>query len=539
MPAPQAAFVASGKNGFDPSTLSDNEDDGASLASRSTWASESDATILGLVDGLMPEQETLDWKVSRVGGLPSFPLPSPPPQSAATCKSCSRPMPLLSQLYVPLPDSALERVVYIFACPRPSCRKREGAVRAFRANALWVEGAEEQRKKQEEEERREKEKQERAERAKNFDLGGMIFGGRGASSNKAASSSATGNTASAALNPFAPPSAAASSSNPFSLPSSAASPAANPFAPAPASNPFSAPSPSTTSEPAPQPPPVSSASPSSDPLPSTSTSSWPPSPPQPSYPAQYINTMYEPASPSSSSTSLAKHLAATKLVDPASDDPDLSDDERPAGHREGKGAGGRVKKGAPAKAGDARKGKGVAGGNEGGAAGWQGEGYEVQKVKGVDEVFLKFQEKTQREGRQVLRYEYNTQPLAFSATSAAYRTLFPPPSSGSHPMATAAASSAPADAIGVYTPSRAPSCAHCGAPSRFEYQLMPHLVSVLNSSGLSRPPGAEEGTEKGKVNGEEGLDFATVWVFACERECASSEGEAWREEGVWVEWEEE
>jgi hypothetical protein len=76
MPAPQAAFLSrKDDKAFDPATLSDDEDT-ASNASRSTWASDSDATILGLVDGLVNEAELVDWKISRVGGQPVRSSPS-------------------------------------------------------------------------------------------------------------------------------------------------------------------------------------------------------------------------------------------------------------------------------------------------------------------------------------------------------------------------------------------------------------------------------------------------------------------------------
>ncbi|GAA5917566.1 hypothetical protein JCM6882_001980 [Rhodosporidiobolus microsporus] len=563
MPAPQATYVSrTSDKGYDPATLSDNEDDAASDASRSTWASSSDATILGLVDGLVSAEsgEAEDWKVSRVGGVPSFPLSTAPPQSSSHCLSCARPMPLLTQLYVPLPSSALERVTYLFACPSPSCRKKPGAVRAFRANAVWVEGAEEERKMKEEEERREREKREREERAKKIDLGGMIFGGGGGAPSPAAAPSNP--FATAASNPFAAP------SNPFAPPPPAAS--SNPFAPAAApaaaANPFASPLPPSPSPAAPSAPSTAAKdTTAAPPTASASTSSWPisssSSPPTPSFPPMYINTMYEPSSSSSSFAggTLAKHLAAVALTDATGpDDPDLSEDESPRGGsvKEGKGAGGRTKKGA--KGGEGRKdGSGktktktvnsnASGGGGGGGDGWGNEGYEVQKVRGVDEVFLRFQERVAREGRQVVRYDFSTQPLPFSASSAAYRSLFPSPSSSSssssHPMSTPAGAPPPAEAgVGTYTPALLPRCRACGARATFEYQLMPHLVSVLSpySSALLLRGAAEEKVgEKAGAKEEEGVEFATVWVFTCEAECTGEEGEGWREEEVRVEWEEE
>ena len=88
----------------------------------------------------------------------------------------------------------------------------------------------------------------------------------------------------------------------------------------------------------------------------------------------------------------------------------------------------------------------------------------------------------------------------------------------------------------------------------FEYQLMPALVGLLNRSSAGKGKGSEGGGQ-GQGLGlmqEDGLDFASVWVFACVGECCDpdpgAEGEGageggggvgWREERVLVEWEDE
>ena len=93
-----------------------------------------------------------------------------------------------------------------------------------------------------------------------------------------------------------------------------------------------------------------------------------------------------------------------------------------------------------------------------------------------------------------------------------------------------------ADAFGAYNPSSLPRCGSNGCPGRrkFEYQLMPHLLSVLGRLRTGTPG------KKGEEG--EGVDFATVMVFTCELECVAggeAEGgdEAWKEELVLVEWE--
>lgn len=67
---------------------------------------------------------------------------------------------------------------------------------------------------------------------------------------------------------------------------------------------------------------------------------------------------------------------------------------------------------------------------------------------------------------------------------------------------------------------------------------MPALVALLNRDAEKRRKLAGQG--KGKsVMEEDGLDFATVWVFACVGECLEKDAEeGWREERVLVEWEE-
>ncbi|BGP33503.1 hypothetical protein JCM10296v2_005307 [Rhodotorula toruloides] len=514
MPPPQASYLSrTSDKGYDPATLSDDDSDSdsGSVASRSTWTSSAAAgdetAILGLVDGLIPEdrldEELADWKISRVGGLPSFPLIYAPPPSSSHCLSCSNPMPLLLQLYCPLSSSTLERVLYVFSCPRPECRRKEGAVRVWRANGVWREGKQEEERRA----REEREREERRERAKNLDLGGLVFASSASSSNAEGSKSAN------PFNPFAPRTPAASS-NPFVLPSSSTATAPATASTAPASNPFASTSnPSAAPAPSSEPAPAAS-SPTASPLAQT-TSSWSSSSSStlPSYPAQYLTTMYEPPSSSSSRAKgkgkereLAKAMEMGLRLDADDDAPDDDDDDDEGTRRAGKGSGGRVKKGAPVSAGDKRK-TGTTGAGGGGE--WQKEGYEVQKVKGVDEVFLRFQERVAREGRQVVRYEYGAEPLPYTASSSAYRLLYP--------------SSTFSSSLGHYSPRNLPPCPSCRSPTTFEAQLMPHLVSLCPDQ-----------------------DWATVWVASCREECGggaggegTEEGENWREERALVEWEEE
>lgn len=285
-------------------------------------------------------------------------------------------MPLVTQIYCPLEASSLERVVYVFACPRTACRKVEGSIRAFRANRIWKESPEEKA-------RIEQEKKANQPKAVQVDLGGLVFGG---SSAPAAPSSSNPFAATTAKNPFAP-----------------AAPSTNPFAPAAGSNPFA-----PTAAPLPAPDPVREVSaPVATPASTSSgdvTSNWSTGP---SYPGQYISTAYEPASPVLSSKSLPplSSLAIsddTRSQDGASNS--VEDDLERYDHRkEGKGSGGRTKKGSGGGKGRADGSGSKSSSAGGGGAAGAGEGYEVQRVKGVDQVFLRFQERVSREGSQVVR----------------------------------------------------------------------------------------------------------------------------------------
>jgi pre-rRNA-processing protein TSR4 len=238
-------------------------------------------------------------------------------------------MPLLTQIYAPLDSSPVERVIYTFACQRHTCRGKAGSVRAWRCNSKWPV---------------EPTVEDVAEKVVEkkvvgLDLGNLIFG---------AVASPTDAPAMMNSNPFAP-------------------------SPIPVANPFILNAKKEEDE-------ISSKLSAIQLTPPTPLSvSWPL--PTPSYPPQYLTTAYEPVQSTSSST-LPPHVILPSSI--ATED---------AKHREGKGAGGRVKKGSSS----GRTGSG--GGDE-----WGREGYEVQKVKGVDEVFLRFQERVSREGLQCVRY---------------------------------------------------------------------------------------------------------------------------------------
>ncbi|KDE05632.1 hypothetical protein MVLG_04003 [Microbotryum lychnidis-dioicae p1A1 Lamole] len=455
MPPPSLSYASrSSATGYDPTTLSDDEDDTSSTTTSTSQSFRASGigygVVLGFADGPIASTSSVeleDWKISRIGGEPTFPpLGSAPPTSSTLCPSCNRLMRLVTQIYCPLETSLYERVVYLFGCSNKTCRGKPTSLRAWRALSKWVDPEEVKRKK------REEENQVRKGKEVKVDLGSLIFGGAG------------GVGATKASNPFAPSSNSAST----------------PFAPAA----------STSTKPVHDAPPANL-----DPTSPTEAPIFRTWPGHPSIAAQYLTTSYEPTPSTSATRQLESTLSNLSLGD---------GDATTSQHREGKSAGGRTKKGAFSASGSSR--------STGGA---EGEAYEVQKIKGVDEVFLRLQERVAREPEQVIRYEFAGEPLPFSAKSAPYQKIYQPSSDG----------------IGIYSSRRVPVCKTCKSPSAFEYQAMPNLVNILNKAPRGRP---NEGEEE-----EDSFDWASVWVFTCADECVNEQSQqAWREDVVLIEWEE-
>ncbi|KAI5466843.1 programmed cell death protein 2 [Mariannaea sp. PMI_226] len=157
-----------------------------------------------------------DDTISRLGGQPEWLDPEAPPSAAyARCKVCKEMMVLILQLNGELPERfpEHERRIYVFACRRASCRRKEGSIRALRGVRVWKEV--EPKKKDSQEERDQKVE----EKPKNDGpgLGESLFGAKGLGG-------------AAGANPFA------SNANPFSPSTNSSS---NPFSSGTPSNPFS------------------------------------------------------------------------------------------------------------------------------------------------------------------------------------------------------------------------------------------------------------------------------------------------------------
>ncbi|XP_063266814.1 programmed cell death protein 2-like isoform X3 [Prinia subflava] len=113
------------------------------------------------------------------------------------------------------------------------------------------------------------------------------------------------------------------------------------------------------------------------------------------------------------------------------------------------------------------------------------EKYEKSEVKGWDHTFHKFMKRISMCPEQILRYSWGGQPLFITCPAASVEQAIP-------------------------------ACSNCGSSRVFEFQLMPTLVSVLQSdSDLS-------------------VEFGTVLVYTCERSCWPTNHQTPLEEFVFV-----
>uniref|UniRef100_A0A8D2DPN6 Programmed cell death 2 like n=1 Tax=Sciurus vulgaris TaxID=55149 RepID=A0A8D2DPN6_SCIVU len=99
-----------------------------------------------------------------------------------------------------------------------------------------------------------------------------------------------------------------------------------------------------------------------------------------------------------------------------------------------------------------------------------GEKYEKTKIKSGDQIFYKFMKRIAPCQEQILRYSWSGEPLFLTC---------------------------PAPEV-----TRVPACSHCGGQRIFEFQLMPALLSMLQSANLDLS-----------------VEFGTILVYTCEKSC--------------------
>ncbi|ATY63787.1 PDCD2 domain protein [Cordyceps militaris CM01] len=168
--------------------------------------------------------------ISHLGGRPEWLDADKPPSAAlARCKICKDLMVLLLQLNGELPGRFPnhDRRIYVFACKRASCSRREGSIRALRGVRVWAddEAAEKDKVTEKEEEAKKQEEKPREPEQPKPRLGDALFGG-----GPSAAAAGSANPFSSNANPFSSSTGGAASSpfgaSPFaSQPPAAAAPA--------------------------------------------------------------------------------------------------------------------------------------------------------------------------------------------------------------------------------------------------------------------------------------------------------------------------
>ncbi|RBQ75153.1 hypothetical protein FVER14953_04988 [Fusarium verticillioides] len=165
--------------------------------------------------------------VSKLGGRPDWLGENAPSAAYARCKVCKDFMALILQLNGELPERfpEHERRIYVFACRRQTCRRKDGSIRALRGLRVWKEEAPKEPKE-------EKKVEEDKPNKDGPGLGETLFGSKGLGSasgaNPFSSNANPFSTSNVSGNPFS-----SGSANPFSSSISQPEPA-KPASPEPA-----------------------------------------------------------------------------------------------------------------------------------------------------------------------------------------------------------------------------------------------------------------------------------------------------------------
>ncbi|KAL0092223.1 programmed cell death protein 2 [Phycomyces blakesleeanus] len=93
--------------------------------------------LIGKPDGPVQPDEDVDAYSTKIGGLPVWLNPDQPPSvKACTCQVCGSFMYLIFQGYVPLPDSPYHRVIYVWACNKRECMRKDGSFSVIRSHLV-------------------------------------------------------------------------------------------------------------------------------------------------------------------------------------------------------------------------------------------------------------------------------------------------------------------------------------------------------------------------------------------------------------------
>ncbi|CAK7217243.1 hypothetical protein SBRCBS47491_003098 [Sporothrix bragantina] len=450
------------------SDSSDDEDAGTQLSYTET------NVLLGYAD---PEDQDAGddddgghETVSRLGGRPDWLVAEQAPPSAglARCLVCKALLVLLLQLNGELPERfpGHERRLYVLACRSKACRRKPGSVRVIRGvrvNAEVAKAAEAEKEK----------KAKAADAVKATKSMGSVPG--------------LGNSVFGAANPFSSGGGGSASANPFSLGGSSSSAAG-------AANPFSLGGAPKTSQ-------QQTSSPTTQ---STEKSPVAVDEAAKALPKTFAETL-------SINNDQAEAAAATVAAPP---EPWPAADTWPAAYPVSWIAEAEYETLDPTPApisGVVTEAMEVEDGSAGGSGGGKEDKFVFESS--MDAAFQKFADRVAQNPDQVIRYEFNGQPLLYNKDDTVAGIWAQSQGGGS--ISTVLASSS----------GRLPPCPNCRSRRVFEVQLMPHAIDLLEAEEL----------------GLEGMDWGTVLVGVCEKDCqakgTAANDASYLEEWVGVQWE--
>ena len=141
-----------------------------------------------------------------------------------------------------------------------------------------------------------------------------------------------------------------------------------------------------------------------------------------------------------------------------------------------------------------------------------GGGKEDKEVyeSSIDKTFQRFADRLSQNPEQVIRYEFKGQPLLYSKTDAVGK-LFSHASGGGDTKVKISGGGRGME-----------KCGNCGARRVFEVQLTPHAIMELEKEG----------------EGFDGMEWGTIVVGVCEKDCGKEGEIGYFEEWIGVQWEE-
>lgn len=139
-----------------------------------------------------------------------------------------------------------------------------------------------------------------------------------------------------------------------------------------------------------------------------------------------------------------------------------------------------------------------------------------------DKTFEHFTRILAQNPEQILRYEFKGTPLLYSSTDRVAPHFVLPGHSLRGGGDAKVKTSGPVKGI--------PSCQYCGAARAFEMQLVPYMIYELE----------KDNEEAMKLDGGEGMEWGTIIVGTCSKNCGDEESGRieFREEWTGVQWEE-